>query len=379
MPVEIEFDKPPAGYAAEAKRSGEDRVAITVREFTSTEDGQHFIRRLEGFPDEVLQKVPNRLNPSQVDSMLVIIRRDGRAIVYINEIMQQASVRCWRPMEAGQGVFKDDISDIDRIDIGVDIPSDAGFLFLFSIGWRKGLIYDFAPIPTRIASLREYDVGVALAQVYCHVLFQERFSISDEEWGKLFAAKWFPFAGLTHDQIESLIQHIRAGWDPDDKIEDIVVETKRRLPQMMDKWRGHRSFSPHMNIVGRAVERLLENDPVSCTGLLFPRIEGILRTHSASLDTSDGVSQSSLAELAVSSKVENERSLLLPRRFLAYLNDVYFAGFDPKDANIAISRNSVGHGVASESEFSQKSAVISLLIVHQLFLFLDSGRSVVAD
>lgn len=379
MPVEIKFDKPPAGYVAEAKKSGEDRVAITVREFTSTEDGQHFVRRLEGFPAEVLQMVPNAISPSRVDSMLAIIHRDGRAIVYINEIIPQASVLCWRPMEAGQSVFKDDIGDIDRIDIGVDIPTDAGFLFLFSIGWRKGLIYDFAPIPTCCASLREYDVGMALAQVYCHVLFQERFSISDEEWGKLFAANWFLFAGLTHDTIESLIQHIREGWDPDDKIEDIVLETKGRLPQMMDKWRGHRSFSSHMSIVGRAVERFLEDDPVSCTGLLFSRIEGILRTHSANLGTSDCVSQSSLAESAVSSKIGNERSLLLPRRFLAYLNDVYFASFDPRDSKIAISRNSVGHGVASESEFNQKSAVISLLIVHQLFLFLDSGRSVVAD
>ena len=57
MPVEIDLGMPPAGYAAAPKRATDTTGLIQYREFTSTEDGQHFIQRLEGFPNDILQKV----------------------------------------------------------------------------------------------------------------------------------------------------------------------------------------------------------------------------------------------------------------------------------------------------------------------------------
>ena len=53
MPYEIKFDKPPAGHAVSAARA-EETVSVQASEFISTEDGQHFISRVEGFPSEVL-------------------------------------------------------------------------------------------------------------------------------------------------------------------------------------------------------------------------------------------------------------------------------------------------------------------------------------
>ena len=84
----------------------------------------------------------------------------------------------------------------------------------------------------------------------------------------------------------------------------------------------------------------------------------------------DGTSQRELANLAVRTKIENEKSLLLPQRFKHYLNDVYFADFNPESGNIPLSRNSLGHGVAKATDFDKKSAVLGLLTVHQLFYFL---------
>ena len=99
---------------------------------------------------------------------------------------------------------KDDIADIVHLDLGVDIPEDAGFIFVFSVGWRKGLFFDYGPIgPAQEPRL--YDVGSVLAQAYAHVLFQELFSITEVEWGCLFASKWFPFAGLTKATTDGLI------------------------------------------------------------------------------------------------------------------------------------------------------------------------------
>ena len=181
--------------------------------------------------------------------------------------------------------------------------------------------------------------------------------------------------GLRNETIDTLICRIRSGWDPDEMLDEIVSEIKSRLPRMLDSWRSKSSFLPHMTILERAVERFQNDDPLSCTGLLFPRIEGILRTQHTSLDTPAQPSPNNLTELAVVSKIENPKSLLLPHRFAKYLKDIYFADFDPNATDIEVSRHSVGHGVATASKFNQKSAVIGLLTVHQLSYILENVRS----
>ncbi len=269
-------------------------------------------------------------------------------------------------MKAGEEVLKGDIVDIEDVKLGVQIPDDAGVLFVFSVGWRKGLFYDFEPIGGPSLPLRQYDISAVLGQV----TFQERFSISDAEWDALFSAQWFPFMGLSYNMIDTLINHIQSGWDPDENLDDIVSETKSRTSQMLHSWGKHSSFMPHIDILERAVERFQDDDYMSCTGLLFPRIEGILRTHHTSLGSQSHPSPRNLTESAVASKIGNDKSLLLPHRFSNYLQDVYFAHFNPDASDIA--RHSVAHGVAAAEKFNQKSAVIGILTVHQLFYFLEN-------
>jgi hypothetical protein len=302
MPVEIDLGMPPVGYALAAARVDE-QVAVQFLEFTSTEDGQHFIQRLEGIPNDILKGLSPPISPSQVDNMLAICRRDGKATVYVNELVQRARVRASGPVEAGAIVTKNDIVDLDRLELDVQIPDDAGVVFVFSVGWRKGLFYDFGPIGGPDPQPRQYDVAAMFGQAYCHVLFQERFSISDAEWDALFSAKWFPFAGLRNESIDALINYVRCGWDPDDKLDDFVAEVKGRVTQMLDSWRHHSSFASHIDILERAAERFQNDDPVSCIGLLFPRIEGILRTHHTSLGAANRPSPENLSDCAVASKL----------------------------------------------------------------------------
>lgn len=372
MPFEINIGKPLIGYALSSGKEG-DMVSIIFREFTSTEDGQYFIQRLEGI-SHILQNLPSPINPSQIDNMLVIFHSDGRATVYVNELEQRLNVRTARSVKAGTVVTKDDIADVEYLDIGVQIPIDVGFVFLFSIGWRKGLFYDFGPVGLPEPQARQYDVARALGQAYCHVLFQDRFSISDTEWNALFTAKWFPFIGLRNETITALINHIRSDWNPDDMIDDIVSEIKERMPQMLDSWRVHSSLYQHMHILEHATDRFQNSDHISCTALIFPRIEGILRTYHNRSGSEDRPHPGNLSKHAVSAKMENEKSLLLPHRFKKYLDEVYFKNFDPDAPEIEISRHSIAHGVASASNFNSKSAVISVLIIHQLFYFLQNEK-----
>ena len=369
--VEIDLGNPPAGYVLEAAQKDE-LVKVVYREFTSTEDGQYFIQRIEGIPNTILQRMPTQINPSQVDNMLAICHRDGKAKVYVNNLKLHALAQVTRSVQAGEHVHKDDLADIKSLDIGISIPKDAGFLFIFSVGWRKGLFYDFGPICGPDSQVRKYDIATVFAQYYCHVLFQERFSLSDAEWASLFKCQWFLFVGLHHSTTDTLISHIRSGWDLDDKLDEIVAEVKERSPQMLSSWRKHSVFLEHIDILERAIDRFQDDDHISCTGLLFPRIEGIMRTHHSNLGAQKTPAQKNLTESAVANKLKTNISLLLPHRFHDYLTEVYFKGFDPNSPDIDISRNSVSHGVADALKFNQKSAVIGILIIHQLFYFLEN-------
>lgn len=372
MPFEIDLgNPPPIGYLITSARAGEE-VQVCIREFTSTEDGQHFIHLLEALPTQILLKLPSPFNPSQIDHMLAIIRSNGKTSVYVNELEFHVHFRQAGVMEPGSLVTKDDIADVERLDPGKEIPDDAGVLLVFSHGWRKGLFFDFEPISRDNPVRRQYDITTQLGQSLCHLLFQEIFNISDAEWTSLFDTKWFPFILLRKETINSLLGQIRSGWDPDELLDDICCEIREYLAQTVDVWRSVPAFLPHLKILERAVERFKDDDHISCTGLLYPRIEGILRDHQVSLQSGFSPSSSNLAKSAVSAKTDKSRCLLLPLRFSAYLKDVYFAHFNPNDPEIDVSRHSVSHGVASESRFDLKSAVIAILTVHQLAHFLKN-------
>ena len=372
MPVEIDLGMAPAGYAVTSARASETG-SVQFREFTSTEDGQHFIQRLEGLPNDILQKLPAPIPASRVDHMLALCRRDGTATVYLNELEFRASVRYSRPIEAGEAITKDDFVDVERLELGVQVPRDAGALLVFSVGWRKGLFYDFGPIGVPSPRPREDDISVVLGRCFCHVLFQERFGISDSEWNKLLKAQWFPFAGLRAATIDKLLNYVRSGWEIDELLDDIVSEIRETIPGMLRGWRNHSSFKPHLDILERAVEGFKDDkDFIGCTGLLYPRIEGILRTD-LDAETRSQATQKHLVQAAVGSKLGNEQSALLPHRFRDYLRDVYFADFSPASKDEAeVSRNTVAHGTASATKFNRKSAVIGILIAHQLFYFLEN-------
>src|SRR5581483_1990217 len=176
MPHEIIFDTLPAGHVAEAAAKQATTVRVHCTEFITTEDGQEFIQRLEGFPSEILGKIAKRtgmIPPSQVDHLLAIIRLDRTATVYVNELPLQVETRVSRAVKTGQPLFKNDIVDITRVEIGdVAVPPDAGVVFVFSVGWRKGYFYDLAPL-RKDGEPRAFDVGAAFGQMYAHVLFQE--------------------------------------------------------------------------------------------------------------------------------------------------------------------------------------------------------------
>jgi hypothetical protein len=381
MPYEITFKDLPAGCAISSAKDGEN-IVIAVREFTSSEDGDLFISRLEGFPSEIIRMLPpeSGIRSSMVDNMLVIMRQDKTATVYVNEIFFLAEVlNKGRDMEAGQPVYTDDIADVRKLSFkdfnlkDITIPPDAGVLFLFSQGWRKGFYFDLKPFASEHPEPRDYDLEMLCGQFYAYLSFQHLFKISEDEWNRLIAQQWFPFISLKNGTIQEIVNYARNNWNIDELTERIANELAEMIPSILNKWEKNKLFESHFALFKQATERFLEKDYISATAILYPRIEGLMRSYHMASNQSIKPTQKNLVASVVDAKATERHgySLLLPNNFRRYLEKVYFANFDPDDPKI-LSRHTVSHGVAPAENFSLKGAIIGLLILDQLSFYIGS-------
>lgn len=375
MPFEIKFDKLPAGYLASVNEDGE--AEVIVREFVSSEDGDLFISRLEGFPTQIVSMLPYEagISPGQIHHMLMILRRDKTATVYVNELKLISVIRFGgrirSSVKVGEPIYEDDILDIEKLSPeGVIIPEDAGFLFIFSAGWRKGLFYDFLPI-TDTENIRTYDIDTTLGRYFAYLNFQHLFKLSENDWKLLFDQQWFPFVSLKTATCKQLLKNVKHQQQVDNLLGKIASEVKELSDNMLTRWKSSSYISPNYNLLQQAMNRYLEEDFISATSIIYPQIEGVMRRVYYASNPPKRVKASKLATHTVQSRPggDNEHSLLLPLKFSQYLQDVYFANFDPNQP-AAMSRNSLAHGVADPEDYSLKAATIGILTLDQIFYFL---------
>jgi hypothetical protein len=369
MPKEIVLDHLPAGYAKHGGRPN-DEIDVIFREFCSTEDGQHFISRLEGTATAILEKISGHAGAAAAatSSLLAIIRPDRSATAYWNEFHPTVQVRAKGNINKGDLVFLDHIMDIERVLLPEGlVPTDAGICYVFSFGWRKGLFFDYGPLlhgENRRA--RDYDLGLTLGSCYARVLFQHIFSISEEAWIEVFNQGWFPFSYLRTNLVSTMIRRAAERLPIDDQLDEISAEVTKALPTRLDDWKNDPVVSDHVDVLRRGFERFVENDYISAASILYPRIEGVMRTFGAVERPGAGATQSELANLASGSGAIREESLLLPARFEKYLREVYFASFTPGKIVDTASRNTVSHGVAAVTRLDRKAATIGFLILMQI-------------
>jgi hypothetical protein len=199
---EIQLTQPLAGFSISNARPGE-QMAVATREFTSSEDGDLFIQRLEGIQQCLISGVPNCPPPSQIDHFLAVIGPDLRAGIIVNELHTRILIKPKRSMKMGDLVTLDDVLDVTRMELGVPVPRDSAIVFISSHGWRKSLFFDFAPL-IRPPKQRDYDLGILLGLQHAYLLFQEQFKITEPQWQCLFEQHWFPFRYLPLDVLKRM-------------------------------------------------------------------------------------------------------------------------------------------------------------------------------
>lgn len=291
----------------------------------------------------------------------------------MNEPNLEAQVQAREDVTAGDPGRIDTFADIREVTFGaIQIPDDVGYFALFSVGWRKGLVYDFSQlVPGAVRVPR--NVPKALGAAFSYVLYQERFSLTEDEWEQLLAQRWFPFIGLTDESVLVMIKHLRAGWLIDELLPDIAEELHADLPKLRSQAAVSSVVAGHAAVVSSALDAFERGDWLTVSALLLPRLEGVLRSHYARLGRK-GPTSKSLAETAVEDRSgrRHEHSLIFPARFKTYLEKTFFAWEDFSDPTAVehVTRHSTAHGVAPENKLDRKQAVLSVLILRQLMLLL---------
>jgi hypothetical protein len=277
-----------------------------------------------------------------------------------------------RSLNKGDIVTVDDVLDVRRMDLGAPVPRDSGIVFISSHGWRKSLFFDFGPL-SQPPSKREYDLGLLLGLQHAYLLFQDQFKITEQQWHCLFDQHWFPFRYLPVDSVKRMLNIAAAGWPIDEILDDpklanalvtALEDPQSRLPGA--------AFAEHRELLTHAFKRYLDSDYKSCVSILYPRIEGVLRSIHAEAGTGTATTTHVVASATRRyEQVLGASTLLMPAKFREFLSRVYFREWHPGDLPEHVSRHTVSHGVAPVDKFDRKAAIVGILTVLQIGLYMD--------
>jgi hypothetical protein len=191
-------------------------------------------------------------------------------------------------------------------------------------------------------------------------------SLTEEHWQLMFNQRWFPFVSLPKRLVRILVAAVRGGQQIDHHLGEIADAIRRMTPELRARWSQAELLAPHLPLLLHALDKYVEGDYISATSVLYPRIEGVLRSmHEVFGGSAKPTAKRLSGTAGETGSATHEHSWLLPAMFSRFLEEVYFADFQPGLA-AQISRHSVGHGVASARDFDLKSASIGVLIIDQL-------------
>ena len=374
MPHSFKLLTPIHGISADYGFKDEPLI-VQLSGFYSTEDGQEFITIADNITNALQAQLTDiRLRPSMIDNLLVIIDRDCNGLLYHNELAFVVGTRLNRDVKKGEGVYDDDVLDIEELRLAVpgnqslvDPPKYSAVIFVFSSGWRKGLYFNFSPIhPFNSEPLP--DLAKLFGTLFCRLRFQEKYHISEAQWNRLAEWEWFPFSCLTKAEMKELV-----GWSgqtryPEEVLQKICASYKARLPSRLNLWKKRQDLDNHGTFIDTAYDAYLKDNHIASIQTIMPRIEGLMRMLLAKQNPDEKISQAAMVKNLVKSKSEN--SLLLPIRFRDYLLACYFKGFDLATKAIPLSRHTVGHGVSKAEDYTFMRNTLLFMILDEIFNFL---------
>jgi hypothetical protein len=226
------------------------------------------------------------------------------------------------------------------------------------------LFFDFGPLaPGGVP--RTADLEVLFGHLFGRLMFDEYFTLQEDAWDQLFEWGFFPFVLLEISHRERLFDHARHGDPIDSLVASICDDLQTRIVERIDTWQDSAVLRPHLPFINVAAQRYADSDFVSCIQVLYPRIEGVLRSCLSSVNPGCKAIQKNLARTA--GMLSGDLSLLIPRRFEKFLEQFFFRNFNVNVDDVPLSRNTVAHGVSNIDDYNLAKATVGFLSSRPLY------------
>ncbi len=353
-------------------------MTVRTREFSSSEDGNDFIARLEGISSIYAKAFEHpSIPPPNIGTFLALVKPNLETTVYMNELSLVGSAKIKRlnpDVTVGDPVFLDDIAYIAEAEFRtvdgeiIEIPPDCGITLIFSCRWRKALYFDFSVFSPG-AGPRTDNLPRIFGHMLSHLMFQEVYSITEAQWKRLSEWGWFPFVGLNHEDRKAVIRSASGERKPIPILEDVARRFLIDLETRIAAWGRYELLSDRREFFVRAKERLEAKDYLSCINLIYPQIEGVMRSLFVEEAATGSPSQDSMSSNLVEN--QSEHSVLLPKRFEQFLLNVYFRPFDQRAGHVPLSRHTVAHGISRPADYDFLTSAVGFMVVDQLFHYLS--------
>lgn len=366
------------GYVVEKQKDG--AFLIATKDFLHAEKEPAFSRFLESINGEILTKSDNTIKPSQIDNLFVSIDQHNTATVIINELTITMSAFMKKELQKGDSINQDDIAHINQLVISpIRFDSKNRFLFLFNVGWQRGICFDLIPRSFEYKGPSEEEFSHWLAQAFSYLAFKKRF-LDEEIWNYIFENNFFPFIYLNNNLTHSLIELAK---EQNNNFDDLYYpllfkNLENDLPKLRLQWNKNPIIAEEATFIETAIKHYRDKDYISCLSVIYPRIERILRKHQHQYSVKPDLQQTyDQTSLSNSVKINFDDSKfpytpLLTDKFSEYLKSSFFKNFVPGRFDEPANRNTIGHGVASEQYFDQKGSTIAFLILNQLYYYLGA-------
>jgi hypothetical protein len=370
MRYELTLPNTGMGFAEHAVAAGQE-LGVCTTGFFVPDDRRNFYSKIESFHDLLGPYFAEGRTPASIHHFLALIE-NNHAKVYVNDLSIIMRMVSRRAIKAGEPVSNKEIGGISAVRFeGIELPPTSVVVFYFTLGWRRGLFFDFGPLHDR--PLRE--MHRVIGACYDWLFFSDLYAIANDYWPIIFDAGWFPFMRITGGTFENITAFLDRAILP--AWEEIVFSQfgESQLRDLVESWHVVDAFREHIPFAERAVERYAAGDYLSAISNLWPRIEGALRYLYTGSETKPGKNALLANVRDMLEKKATAPNSYLPGLFEAYLLRYYFRDFNLKEDRIDLGRHSHAHGVTKAETYSHARALQGFLILDQLACYAKLGST----
>lgn len=373
-PFRFKDVEPFAGFSAEPAQTGQTVKIWTQLAIDSDTPLFHrLVEGLDGVIRHMAEKAGNAVNLRRADTVLLVMRPDNSAELWVDTAAIAMQCRLKRAVAARSVIFESDIADVTGMSFPcVTFGEKDKVLCLFREGWSFGLAFDFNPDGKLDMDWFSTALGTLHRTLHYRHLYQ---AVSDPAiYDPLLTAGWFPFVEIITSEFRELAAYAEAGFDIAE-IEPKIISAfdATRLGHLFERWVSKPHFSMKATLLKEAVEAFTVRKPASVIKIILTEIEGILNDAHKAAHRGQGAKLKGLlafAQASAEQRAGGPDTLFFPAAFGHYLAVHTFANFDPvAETGTAASRHAVGHGAATQDSYTMTRALQAILTIDQLAFY----------